>query len=167
MLYLIIIVIIYLSWSWTTCWPVPEVSSKVYHDSFCHLGSSISLPWVIYFEAFYLHVVSSFSCIPVIAVLFFALIQKTAVFSLWCNDAKSRLCLLQKSWPELHTDDWPSQLQGAASAQEPAAGQQQTGGRSYTSIGSPQNVGNTVSIYSYVTTCTVQGYAFKTFPYEL
>ena len=40
-----------------------EVSSKVYHDSFCQLESSISLPWVIYsyFEAFYLHVVSSFS----------------------------------------------------------------------------------------------------------
>jgi len=34
----------------------PEVSSKVYHDFFCHLGSSISLPWVTYFEAFYLHV---------------------------------------------------------------------------------------------------------------
>ena len=30
----------------------PEVSSKVYHDSFCQFGSSISLPWVIYFEAF-------------------------------------------------------------------------------------------------------------------
>ena len=44
----------------------PEVSSKVYHDSFCHLWSSISLPWVIYFKAFNLHVVSSFSCIPVI-----------------------------------------------------------------------------------------------------
>jgi len=44
----------------------PEVSSKVYHDSFCQLGSSVSLPWVIYLEAFYLHVVSSFSCIPVI-----------------------------------------------------------------------------------------------------
>ena len=43
----------------------PKVSSKVYHDSFCQLGSSISLPWVIYFEAFYLHVVSSFSCIPI------------------------------------------------------------------------------------------------------
>ena len=35
----------------------PEVPSKVYHDSFCHLGSSVSLPWVIYFEAFYLNVV--------------------------------------------------------------------------------------------------------------
>ena len=46
----------------------PEVSSKVYHDSFCQLDSSVSLPWVIYFEAFYLHVVSSFSCIPVMPV---------------------------------------------------------------------------------------------------
>ena len=44
----------------------PKVSSKVYHDSFCQLDSSVSLPLVIYFEAFYLHVVSSFSCIPVI-----------------------------------------------------------------------------------------------------
>jgi hypothetical protein len=35
----------------------PEAPSKVYHDSFCHLGSSVLLPWVIYFEAFYLHVV--------------------------------------------------------------------------------------------------------------
>ena len=43
----------------------PEVSSKDYHDSFYQLGSSISLSWVIYFEAFYLHIVSSFSCIPV------------------------------------------------------------------------------------------------------
>ena len=44
----------------------PKVSLKVCHDSFCQLGSSVSLPWVIYFEAFYLHVISSFSCIPVI-----------------------------------------------------------------------------------------------------
>ena len=44
----------------------PEVSSKVCHNSFCQLDTSVSLPWVIYFEAFYLHVVSSFSCIPVI-----------------------------------------------------------------------------------------------------
>ena len=28
----------------------PEVLSKVYYDSFCQLGSSVSLPWVIYFE---------------------------------------------------------------------------------------------------------------------
>ena len=44
----------------------PEVSSKVYHDSFCQSDSSVSLPWVICFEAFYLHVVSSLSCIPAI-----------------------------------------------------------------------------------------------------
>ena len=28
------------------------VSSKVYHVYFCQFGSSISLPWVIYFEAY-------------------------------------------------------------------------------------------------------------------
>ena len=44
----------------------PEVSSKVYHDSFCQSDSSVSFPWVIYFEVFYLHVVSSLSRIPVI-----------------------------------------------------------------------------------------------------
>ena len=27
-----------------------EVSSKIYHDSFCQFGISVSLPWVIYFE---------------------------------------------------------------------------------------------------------------------
>jgi len=43
-----------------------EVSSKVRHDSFCQLRNSVSLPLLIYYEAFYLHVVSSFSCIPVI-----------------------------------------------------------------------------------------------------
>ena len=40
----------------------PEVSTKFYHDSFCLLGNSVSLPWVIYFETFCLHVVSSFPC---------------------------------------------------------------------------------------------------------
>jgi hypothetical protein len=39
----------------------PEVSSKVCHDSFCQLGNSVSLPWAIYYEVVYLHVVSSFS----------------------------------------------------------------------------------------------------------
>jgi hypothetical protein len=42
------------------------VSSKVCHNSLCQLRNSVSLPWVIYYEAFYLQVVSSFSCIPVI-----------------------------------------------------------------------------------------------------
>jgi hypothetical protein len=34
----------------------PEVSSKVCHDSFRQLGNSVSLPWVIYYGAFYLQV---------------------------------------------------------------------------------------------------------------
>jgi len=46
----------------------PEVFSKICHDSFCQLGNSVSLPWIIYYETFYLHVVSSFSRIPVICL---------------------------------------------------------------------------------------------------
>jgi len=46
----------------------PEVFSKVYYDSFCQLGNSVSLPWVIYYVEFYLHIVSSFSYIPVICL---------------------------------------------------------------------------------------------------
>ena len=30
----------------------PEFFSKVCHDSFCQLGNSISLPWVIYYGPF-------------------------------------------------------------------------------------------------------------------
>jgi len=57
---------------------------KVYHDSFCQLWSSISLPCLIYFEAFYVHVVSSFSCIPVICpklVLFVTPLQFVHLFA--------------------------------------------------------------------------------------
>ena len=63
----------------------PEVSSKICHNSFCQLGNSVSLPWVIYYKAFYLHVVSSFSCIPVICsklVLFLIPLQFVYLF---CN----------------------------------------------------------------------------------
>ena len=63
----------------------PEVSSKVCHDSFCQSGNSVSLPWVIYYEAFYLHVVSSFSCIQAICprlVLFLVPLQFVYLF---CN----------------------------------------------------------------------------------
>jgi len=56
----------------------PEVSSKVCHDFFCQLGNSVSLPWVIYYEAFYLHVGSIFSCIPVICL-------KLVLFLILCN----------------------------------------------------------------------------------
>jgi len=69
----------------------PKVSSKVYHDSFCQLGSSISLPWVIYFEAFYLHVVSSFSCIPVICPKFVLFLPSWQFVNLFCNLSK---CIL-------------------------------------------------------------------------
>jgi hypothetical protein len=33
----------------------PEASSKVCHDSFCQSGSSVSLSWVVYYEAFCFH----------------------------------------------------------------------------------------------------------------
>ena len=39
----------------------PEVSSRVYHHSCCQLVSSVSLPWVIYFEAFCLHLLIKFN----------------------------------------------------------------------------------------------------------
>ena len=60
-----------------------EVSSKVCHDSFCLLGNSVSLLWVIYYEAFYLHIVSSFSYIQVIfpkLVLFLVPLQMVYLF---------------------------------------------------------------------------------------
>ena len=63
----------------------PEVSSKVYRDSFCQLGSSVSLPWVIYFEASSLYVVSAFSSVPIIfpkLVLFLVPLQ---FVHLYCN----------------------------------------------------------------------------------
>ena len=81
----------------------PEVFSKVCHDSFCKLGNSVSLPWVIYYEAFYLHVVSSFSCIPVICpklVLFLIPLQFAYLFcnlSECPNSVASRIHLLPSS----------------------------------------------------------------------
>ena len=66
----------------------PEVSSKAYHDSFCQLGSRVSLPWVIYFKAFYLYIISSFTFIPVIfpkLVLFLTPLQFVELF---CNLSK-------------------------------------------------------------------------------
>ena len=66
----------------------PEVSSKVYRDCFCRLGSSISLPWVIYFEAFYLHVASSFSYIPVICPKLVLILTSLKFVHLFCNLSK-------------------------------------------------------------------------------
>jgi len=58
--------------------PFQSHVSRSLFDSFYQSDSSVSLPWVIYFEAFYLHVVTSFSCIPVICpklVLFLTPLQ--------------------------------------------------------------------------------------------
>ena len=68
-----------------SCLTYPEVSSNVYHNSFCQLGISISLPWVIYFEAFYLHIVSSFICIPVICPNFVLFLTPLQFVRLFCN----------------------------------------------------------------------------------
>jgi hypothetical protein len=77
-----------LAHSGLTC---PEASSEVCHDSFCQSDSSVSVPWVIYYEAFCLNVVSSLSCIPVICPkleLFFTPLQCVYLF---CNLSK---CIL-------------------------------------------------------------------------
>ena len=68
-----------------------EISSKVYRDSFCQLGSRVSLPWVVYFEAFYLLVVSSFSCIPVICPKLVLFLNPLQFVHLFCNLSK---CIL-------------------------------------------------------------------------
>jgi len=90
----------------------PEVSSKVYHNSFCQLGSSISLPWVVYFEAFYLHVVSSFSCIPVICpklVLFVTPLQFFFLQFMSMPDITyETLCVREKSWTKQQCKTWSS-----------------------------------------------------------
>jgi len=57
---------------------VSRSSSKVCHDSFCQLGNSVSLPWVVYYGAFYLHVVSSFSCI-----FFYLFIEAQSHVTIW------------------------------------------------------------------------------------
>jgi hypothetical protein len=63
----------------------PEVYSKVCHDSFCQLVNSVSLPRVIYYEAFYLHVVSSFSYIPVICLNLMLFLIPLKFVCLFCN----------------------------------------------------------------------------------
>jgi len=77
-----------------SCITYPEVSSKVCHNSCCQKGSSVSLSWVIYFEALYVHRVSIFSCIPVICpklVLFLASLQFVHLF---CNLSQVYVALL-------------------------------------------------------------------------
>jgi len=63
----------------------PEVSSKVYNDTFWQSDSSVSLPWVIHFEAFYLYIVSNFSCIPVIFPKFVLFLIPSQCVNLFCD----------------------------------------------------------------------------------
>jgi len=86
----------------------PEISSKVCHNSFCLLRNSVSLPWVIYYEACYLHVVSSFSCIPVICLKLVLFLIHLQFVYLFCNPSQcillffsciSSLLLLSSSVP--------------------------------------------------------------------
>jgi hypothetical protein len=44
----------------------PEVSSKDCHNSFCQLGNSVSLPWVICYEAFYLQITKELKITPIL-----------------------------------------------------------------------------------------------------
>ena len=70
---------------------VPRSLFNVYHDSFCQLDGAVSLPLVIYFEAFCLHVVSSFSCIPVICPKLLLFLTPLQFVHLFCNLSK---CIL-------------------------------------------------------------------------
>jgi len=67
--YVCIIIIIYLSWSWATCWPIlvsciPKSVQRSTMISSASWGVVFHYPWVIYFEAFYLHV-CMFVCVCV------------------------------------------------------------------------------------------------------
>jgi len=66
----------------------PEVSSDVCHDSFCQLGNSVSLSWVVLREAFCLHVVSSSSCVPVVGLELVLIIIPLQCVNLFCNLSK-------------------------------------------------------------------------------
>jgi hypothetical protein len=88
----------------------PEVSSKVCHDSFYQLGNSVSLPWVVYYGASYLYLVSSFSYIPVICLKLVLFLIPLQFVHLFCNQSKfillffsciSSLLLLFFWWPLL------------------------------------------------------------------
>jgi len=61
---------------------------------------TVSLPWVIYFEAFWLHVVSSFSCIPVICpklVLFLTALQFVHLLPVTCPTIQFFSNIISKS----------------------------------------------------------------------
>ena len=78
----------------------PEFSSKACRGSFCQLENSVSLPWVIYYEAFYLHVLSSFSCIPVTFLKLVLFLIPLQFVYLFCNSSKCILLFFSCIWRE-------------------------------------------------------------------
>ena len=62
----------------------PEVSSKVCHDSFCQLENSVSLPWVIYYEALYLHVLYIYICIMCVCVYIYIYMYHIYIYIYIC-----------------------------------------------------------------------------------
>ena len=71
---------------------------KVCHDSFCQSGSSVSLRWVIYCEAFYIHVVFSVSCIPVICLKLVLLLTHLQFVYLFFNLSECILLFFSCTW---------------------------------------------------------------------
>ena len=79
-----------------------EVSSEVCHDSFCQLGNSVLLSWVVCHEAFCLHVVSSSSCIQVVClepVLFIIPLQYVNLYLYLKNTQMSNLTEILQGEP--------------------------------------------------------------------
>ena len=73
-----------------------HVSRSLFNGLPCfllQLGNSVSLPWVIYYEIFYLHVVSSFSCIPAICPKLLLFLTPSQFVYLFCNLSKCILLL--------------------------------------------------------------------------
>ena len=62
-----------------------EVSSKICYDSFWQVMNSVFLTWVIYYEEFYLHVVSNFSYILVICPKFVLFLTPLQFVYLFCD----------------------------------------------------------------------------------
>ena len=82
-----IIIIIYLSWIWATCWPVPV--SRI-QTSLQRSAMIPSASWEIVFY-FYLHVVRSFSCIPVFCLKLVLFSIPLQFLYLFCNLSKCML----------------------------------------------------------------------------
>ena len=94
----VIVIIIYLSWSWATCWPVPVSRIQKYLQR-CTMIPSASWGVVFYypyyfyyhFEALYLHGVTSCSCIPVVCPKWVLFLTPLQIVHLFCNLSKYTL----------------------------------------------------------------------------